>query len=78
MDKQLSKEMESQLAASDGILHGSNFVLMSMDAYRETIGSLTSEEMEVSIQKLNRAMNDANQGNTRPLVEAINDLAMNV
>ena len=78
MDNKLPKDIESELAANHGFMQGSNFVLMSMDVYREAIGMLAENELQDSLAKIEHAVMDINEGRTRPLVDAVNDLGANV
>ena len=78
MENKLPPDMENELAANDGFLEGENFVLMSMEVYREAIGAMSDDRLNASLTKIDAAIEDVEQGRTRPLTDAVSELGKNV
>ena len=58
-----------QVAGADA-----SYVVMSMDVYRTMIGVGTDEAFAASVQALQAANQAVQQGRTRPLVDALDEL----
>jgi hypothetical protein len=70
MNPQLTDELRQALDASDGVVFGESYVLMSMDVFRNTMGVSSDEELQASLRAINEAMADLAAGRAIPLQEA--------
>jgi len=68
LDKEQGGPIEVE--ADDG-----TFVLMSIDAYRSLMGVETDADFHASVAALRAGMEDVRAGKTRPLKDALDDLA---
>lgn len=78
MENKLPQDIENELAANDGFLQGEDFVLMSMEVYREAIGTLPDDILKASLSRIDAAIEDVEHSRTRPLTDAVNELGKNV
>jgi len=74
MKPEVLKQLEEALKGSDGIVQESSVIVMSIDVYRDMMGVGTDDELAASVTALKSSMDEAKQGKTRPLTDALDDL----
>ena len=55
-------------------IEGKDVVFMTMDVYREMMGVGSDEELQESLAAIDRGLEAAKEGRTRPFREALDDL----
>jgi len=74
MTPNLTEEQQHALEQSHGLVEGPSFVIMSIGVYREMMGLATDDELNASVASLQKSMQEARDGKTRPFTDALNDL----
>jgi len=78
MTPRLNDELDQALNQHHGFLEAEGpsgkVYIISTQVYREMMGVGTDEELAASVAALRRSMDEARQGKTRPLTEALDDL----
>jgi hypothetical protein len=79
MSEKLSPELQQAVDAHDGCLSvpagDRNYVVMSMKLFRDMLGVGTEEELQQSLQSIDRGQADVAAGRTRPFRDVLAELA---
>ena len=70
----LTKELQQALAANHGCVQGKDYILMSMDVFRNTMGVGSGEALAESLKAIQRGRADVEAGRTRPFREVLAEL----
>lgn len=74
MNEKLNQHVHEALEANNGCVVGTDFVLMSLDVCRNTMGVGSDEELRESLAAIQRSWNEAGLGKARPFSEAMEDI----
>ncbi len=70
----LTDQQKQALAANHGCVQGDDFILMSIDVFRETMGVGTEEALAESLKAIEEGHADVEAGRTRPYLDVLADL----
>jgi hypothetical protein len=71
---ELTSEQQQALVANSGCVQGKDYVLMSLDVFRNTMGVGSDEELAASLKALQQGHADVEAGRTRPYRDVLNEL----
>ena len=78
MTPKLSNDLQQAVEQNHGFTEaeadGAQFVVMSMDFYRELLGIGSEEELAASLAAIDRGMEDVKSGRTRPFRDVLSKL----
>ncbi len=74
MKPELTHDQKQALNQGHGFVSGPSYVLMTTDMYREMMGVGSDEEMNASLQAIQRGLADVDAGRTRPYQDVLADL----
>ena len=74
MKPELTQDQKQALEQGHGFVCGQSYVLMTTDLYRDMMGVGTDEEMNASLQAIQRGLADVEAGRTRPYQDVLADL----
>ena len=74
MKPELTHNQKQALDQGHGFVTGPSYVLMTIELYREMMGVGSDEEMNASLQAIQRGLADVEAGRTRPYQDVLVDL----